>query len=147
MKKWRPFLFIGIILVLSAGNCVLLAQGGFTLKVDVSLIPLDVAVYDAKGDPVKTLTRDDFLVYEDGDLQDIQHFEPADAAYTILLLFDTSGSTKNQLGFMVDAGNRFLINLRLTDQVSLASFTVGVTKLLDWRTRAGPGMQVVIPPG
>src|SRR5687767_8622866 len=119
MEKWRPFLFIGIILILSGGNCLLLAQGGFTLKVDVSLIPLDAAVYDAAGNPVMTLTRDDFLVYEDGVLQDIQHFEAADAPYNILLLFDTSGSAKNQIGFMVDAGNRFLSNLRRDDHVAL----------------------------
>src|SRR5688572_10257030 len=132
MKRWRPFKFFGIALILSVCS-LLLAQGGFTLKVDVSLIPLDAAVYDAAGNPVMTLTRDDFLVYEDGVLQEIQHFEAADAPYNILLLFDTSGSTKGQIGFMVDAGNRFLINFRGNDHVALATFTVGVTKLLDWK--------------
>src|SRR5262245_20009536 len=75
-------------------------QSGFTLKVDVSLIPVDVAVYDPQGNAVKTLTKDDFVLYEDGTLQEIRHFETVDAPYNILLLFDTSGSTTNQNGFM-----------------------------------------------
>lgn len=122
-------------------------QGGFTLKVDVSLIPVDVAVYDTQGNAVKTLNSEDFVLYEDGAPQEIRHFETVDAPYKILLLFDTSGSTRNQLGFMMDAANRVLQTLRRDDQVSIASFTVGVTKLLDWRTRTGGSQQVAIPPG
>jgi len=124
----------------------LMAWQGFTLKVDVSLIPLDVVVHDARGNTVRTLTRDDFVIYEDGELQDIQYFEGVDAPYKILLLFDTSGSTRNQTGFMVDASNRVIQTLRFEDQVAIATFTVGVTKLVDWRSRFGVEQQVAIPP-
>jgi VWFA-related protein len=127
-------------------STTLIAWQGFTLKVDVSLIPLDVVVRDAQGNTVRTLAQDDFVIYEDGELQQIQYFEGVDAPYKILLLFDTSGSTRNQIGFMVDASNRVLQALRLEDQVSIASFSVGVTKLVDWRTRAGSARQVAIPP-
>jgi VWFA-related protein len=48
---------------------------------------------------------------------------------------------------MVDAANRVLQALRLDDQVAIATFTVGVTKLLDWRTRRGPSLQMTMPPG
>ena len=141
----RPFAIALMFLVFAAPLAG--RQGGFTLKVDVSLIPVDVAVYDSQGNTVKTLTSDDFVLYEDGTPQEIRHFETVDAPYKILLLFDTSGSTRNQLGFMMDAANRVLQTLRRDDQVAIASFTVGVTKLLDWRTRLGSSQQVAIPPG
>jgi VWFA-related protein len=148
MKSRIPLLFFRSTLILLACLSPILArQEGFTLKVDVSLIPLDVAVYDKQENPVKTLTMDDFSVYENGVRQNIQHFESVEAPYTTLLLFDTSGSTINQIGFMTDAGNRFLGNLRLEDQISMASFSVVVTKMLDWRTKRGPSQQIIIQPG
>ena len=40
----------------------------------VTLVPLDVRVVDAKGNPVKDLTAADFTLYEDGIKQEIAHF-------------------------------------------------------------------------
>jgi len=116
----------------------------FRLKVDVSLIPLDVAVYDVTGQPVKNLTRDDFLVYEDGELQTVQSFETSEAPYRVLLLFDTSGSTRNQFTFLLEAANVFLRTLRPTDLIAIARFDDVVIKLQDWRPRGGPSTNVLI---
>jgi len=49
------------------------------LKVNVRLVTLDIVVTDKKGNPVTNLTRDDFKVYEDGQLQRIRTFEPPSA--------------------------------------------------------------------
>jgi VWFA-related protein len=42
----------------------------------VELITVDAVVVDAKGEPVKGLTKDDFVVKEDGQPRDIMSFEP-----------------------------------------------------------------------
>jgi Ca-activated chloride channel family protein len=136
----------GVVLIACLGVYVSAQAPGLALKVEVSLIPLDVAVYDSRGNPVNTLTREDFLIYEEGVLQDIQHFDAADAPYHVLLLFDTSGSTRNQVPFMIEAVNRFFMNMGLNDQVAVASFDVQVAKLLDWRTRGGPSRQIALTP-
>jgi len=117
----------------------------FSLKVDVSLVSVDVVAYDSKGDSVPNLTKEDFLVLEDGEPQEIQHLETTEAPYNTLLLFDVSGSTNSQSRFMLNAANRFLASLRMQDQVAIASFDTDVTKLLDWRTRLGASQQVVLP--
>jgi VWFA-related protein len=44
----------------------------------VELVNIDVVVTDTKGKPVRGLTRDRFVVYEDGVPQTITHFEPID---------------------------------------------------------------------
>ena len=46
-----------------------------TLRSGVILVPVDVRVVDAKGNPITDLTRADFQVFEDGVLQEIAHFE------------------------------------------------------------------------
>src|SRR5678809_1607494 len=131
----RPRSWIGAVALLILFTSGLFAQDSpFRLKVDVSLIPIDVAVYDASGKPVSGLPADDFVVLEDGEPQPIQHFEPVDAAYNTLLLFDVSGSTENQRPFMIEAANRFLANIRPADSVAIASFDSVVTRLMDWRT-------------
>ena len=136
------FVAIGVM----STRCDLFAQSSpFRLQVEVSLIALDVAAYDSSSNPVRNLTMDDFLVFEDGIPQTIQHFEPMDAAYNSLLLFDVSGSTENQLPFMIQASNRFLNNLRSQDQAAVASFDSVVTKLMDWRTRGGMSGVVPVP--
>jgi Ca-activated chloride channel family protein len=133
-----------VVLIACLAGYLLAQVPGLALKVEVSLIPLDVAVYDLRGNPVNTLTREDFLIHEDGVLQDIQHFDAADTPYHVLLLFDTSGSTRNQFPFMIEAVNRFFVNLGSNDQVAVASFDVQVAKLLDWRTRGGPSRQIAL---
>lgn len=44
------------------------------LRSTVLLVPIDVRVVDANGDPVPGLTASDFAVYENGAKQDIAHF-------------------------------------------------------------------------
>jgi VWFA-related protein len=41
---------------------------------EVVLVPVDVRVVDAKGDPVTDLSADEFTVFENGGRQDIAHF-------------------------------------------------------------------------
>jgi VWFA-related protein len=50
------------------------AQGPVFLT-RVTVVPLDVRVVDRHGNPVNDLTKDDFLVFEDGVRQAITHFE------------------------------------------------------------------------
>jgi len=44
------------------------------IRVQVRLVPVDVIVTDAKDRPVIDLKREDFQIYENGQLQEIRHF-------------------------------------------------------------------------
>src|SRR5262245_35377885 len=115
--------FMRLLLIVAASAALVLAQDpDFTLKVDVSLVSLDVSVLDADDRPVTTLRREDFLVYENGELQQIRNFSPTTTARNVLLLVDRSGSMRSQWPFVVEALNRFMTRLRAQDQVSIVAF-------------------------
>jgi VWFA-related protein len=46
-----------------------------TFRTWTTLIPVDVRVLDRNGNPVTSLTRDDFTIFEDGTVQKIGYFE------------------------------------------------------------------------
>ena len=64
----------------------------FTISADVELVVLDVSVKDAKGGYASGLSKDDFKVFDNGKLQPIKHFSPADLPVTVGLVVDNSGS-------------------------------------------------------
>ena len=105
----------------------------YTLRVDVPLVSLEVAAFDAGGRALTTLTGEDFQVYEDDTPQEIRNFAPVGTPYNILLLFDRSGSTQNQWPFMQRAVARFLENLRPQDKIAIAAFDDDFDMLLDWK--------------
>lgn len=127
--------FVRFVLVGMIASAVLAAQDSpYTLKVDVASISLDVAVFDGSGTPVTNLSKEDFEIYEDGRLQQIQSFSPSASPYNVLLIIDQSGSMRSQVQFVSEAVNRFFANLRAQDQVEFAGFDNSVHLLIRWRS-------------
>ncbi|HZI51832.1 MAG TPA: VWA domain-containing protein [Terriglobia bacterium] len=123
------------------------AQQEFQLKVNVSLVSVDVGVYDRKGEAVTTLKRDDFLVYEDDQPQEIRAFEPSGVAFNALLVVDRSGSMRNAWDSMVSGLNRFMEVLRAQDRVAIAAFDNEIEMVSKWRSaRSGQQEKVGIAP-
>jgi Ca-activated chloride channel family protein len=94
-----------------------------------------VNVTDSNGRPVSTLTKEDFQVFEDSVPQNIQSFSPVDVPYSVLLLFDCSGSTKPQQPLLLAAMRRFMNRLRPQDAIAIAQFGTGTDLRLDWKPR------------
>ena len=68
------------------------ANGRYTLSADAFEVVLNASVFDGSGQTVQTLAQDAFHVYEDGVPQTINSFRHEDAAVSIGLLIDSSGS-------------------------------------------------------
>src|SRR4026207_1560771 len=111
-------------------------QQPLELRVDVSLVTLDVEVTDSVGRPVSTLKQEDFQVYENGMLQTIRSFDSVETPYNILLLFDCSASTQPDWPFLVEAMNRFGQMLRPQDRIEIAQFGGRFKVLRKWFGRA-----------
>src|ERR1043165_2375887 len=99
------------------------------IKTETSLVQLNVGVVDKQGRPVTSLTKNDFVIYEDGIKQSIQHFEPVEAPFSLVLMLDMSGSTVNFRQQLKLASQRFLDALAPEDRVSVIQFNKDV-KLL-----------------
>jgi VWFA-related protein len=116
---------IAAILLLICG-CTLLASSFSqqnTLKVDVNLVNVFVTVKDSAGKFVLDLTRDDFRVYEDGELQNVDVFEKQDQVdSSIGILMDTSGSMVDILPFMKTGIRDFTRALAQSDEYFVFAF-------------------------
>ena len=99
------------------------------IRTETSLVQLNIGVVDRQGRAVTSLTKNDFVIYEDGVKQSIQHFEPVDAPFSLVLMLDMSGSTINFRQQLKLASQRFLDALAPEDRVAVIQFNKEVKSL------------------
>jgi VWFA-related protein len=104
------------------------------VRTETSLVQLNIGVVDKQGRPITSLTQKDFVVYEDGVKQSIQHFEPVDAPFSLVLMLDMSGSTVNFRQQLKLASQRFLDALAPEDRVAVIQFNKDVKSLAGFTT-------------
>ena len=92
------------------------------IKVDTSLVNVQAIVTDATGRFVTGLERGDFVVREDGRLQEIANFSSTETPFNVALLIDTSHSTHNRLPTIRKAASAFIKQLHPQDRVLVVSF-------------------------
>ena len=107
------------------------------VRTETNLVQLNVGVVDPRGRAVTSLARNDFTVYEDGVKQQILHFEPADAPFSLVLLLDVSGSTVNFRQQFKQAAVRFLDALAPEDRVAVVQFNAKVKILVGFSKERG----------
>jgi Ca-activated chloride channel family protein len=96
---------------------------GDVVRVDTTLVSIPVSVMDRDGKYIPNLTKDDFRVWEDGTEQKVAYFASTEKPFTVALLIDTSGSTRNKLEEIQDAAIAFVDQLRPDDRVMVVSFS------------------------
>jgi Ca-activated chloride channel homolog len=99
------------------------------IRTETSLVQLNIGVVDKQGRAITSLTRNDFVVYEDGVKQSIQLFEPVEAPFSLVLLLDMSGSTISFRQQLKLASQRFLDVLAPEDRVAVIQFNARVKSL------------------
>ena len=104
------------------------------ITTNTSLVQLNIGVVDRQGRAVTSLTKNDFVVYEDGVKQSIENFEPVDAPFSLVLLLDMSGSTINFRQQLKLASQRFLDALAPEDRVAVIQFNAKVKSLTGFST-------------
>ena len=104
------------------------------IRTETSLVQLNIGVVDKQGRAVTSLTKNDFVIYEDGVKQSIQLFEPVDAPFSLVLMLDMSGSTINFRQQLKLASQRFLDALAPADRVAVIQFNKEVKSLTGFTT-------------
>ncbi len=121
--------------------CVASLAGGLAfaavpaqIRVEVNQVNLFATVRDKHKSIVTGLTKDDFQVYEDGQLQEITNFSlDTDLPITLGMLIDTSGSEYYMLSAEKDAASRFFGRvLRKGDLGMVMTFDTDVDLLADF---------------
>jgi len=104
-----------------------------TIRVETNLVSIPVSVRDRKGRFITNLRQDDFKIFENGVQQEIRHFAPIEQPFSVVLLIDTSGSTKLRMKEIQEAAIAFVEQLRPADRVLPIAFDNEVVALLqDW---------------
>ncbi len=103
-----------------------------TLKVDVKLVNVFATVTDQNGAPVASLKRNDFKLYEDGELQKIAVFDrESELPLSIVMGIDASLSTRKDLKLELESARRFAkAILRPIDALSVYSFSEVVDEVV-----------------
>lgn len=115
------------------------AGQGFSFRSNTDLINVTVTVTDDNGRFVPGLTRDDFIVYEDGKPQAVQQFDSDRVPVSLGIALDTSGSMAGEKIQAAEAAlNRFLFDLLgKNDEVFLYRFDSRPELIQGWtRDRA-----------
>ena len=123
-------------LVAAASVVPLAGQDGFRFRSTTELINVTATVTDSSGRFVSGLRKEDFVVREDGERQQISHFSSDRVPVSLGIVLDVSGSMSGEKFQAAErALNRFLYDLLAPeDEVFILSFSDRTDLVSDWTT-------------
>jgi len=92
------------------------------LKTDTNLVMVPVVATDRGGMYIPDLTQNDFVLSEDGVPQQISFFSAITKPFHVVLMLDTSASTRDKLRLIQNAAYAFVQQLKPADRVKVISF-------------------------
>ncbi|HEV7903117.1 MAG TPA: VWA domain-containing protein, partial [Pyrinomonadaceae bacterium] len=92
------------------------------VKVDTSLVNLNVRVIDRANRPVNDVRQEEFKIFEDGVPQQIFSFTRAEVPISYGVVVDNSGSMKTQLEKVIDATRTIIQQNKPGDETFLERF-------------------------
>ncbi len=125
-----------------------------TVKFDTDLVTVPLIATDRAGTYITDLSKEEFKITEDDVLQEVAFFGKVAAPFHVVLLLDTSSSTRDKLKEIQRAANTFVDQLQPQDRVKVISFDDKVNDLNDFtsnrdllhaainKTKSGEGTKV-----
>jgi VWFA-related protein len=92
------------------------------IKVDTALVTTPVSVLDRQGRFIGGLRKRDFKIFENDVPQPITYFQSEEQPFIVVLMIDTSPSTRYKIDDIHWAAIQFLNQLRPNDKVMVVSF-------------------------
>ena len=102
------------------------------IKLRTEEVLLNVTVTDPYGHQATELTKDEFIVAEDGQRQDIASFVVSSVPVNVVLMLDASGSVISEINSLRDAASHFVTQLGPEDKTSVIEFHTNVELIQDW---------------
>jgi len=90
--------------------------------VDTELVNLNVRVVDRNNRPVNNLAQSAFKIFEEGQQQHIEYFSTAEVPTNYTMVLDNSGSLRQQLEKVIEAGKILVNSNKPQDEASIIRF-------------------------
>lgn len=100
-----------------------------TLKIATDLVTVPVIATTREGNYIPDLLQAEFNISENGVKQEVAFFATVTAPFHVVLMLDTSGSTKEKLNLIREAAIAFVDQLQKGDRVKVISFDDQVREL------------------
>lgn len=92
------------------------------IVVETDLVTTPISVMDRNGRFIPGLKKKDFKIFENGVQQELTFFQSEETPFTVILMIDTSPSTKYHIDEIHYAALTFVNQLRPLDQVMVVAF-------------------------
>ena len=92
------------------------------IEIDTELVNISVRVVDRNNRPINNLPQTDFKIYEDGALQAIDFFSKSEVPTNYSLVIDNSGSLRQQIEQVIEAGKTLIGANRPDDETAIIRF-------------------------
>lgn len=106
-----------------------------SIRLRADEVLLNITVMDPYGRQATDLVKNDFIVAEDGQRQDIASFLISSVPVNVVLMLDASGSVAGEIASLRDAAMRFVSQLGPEDKVSIIEFHTNVELIQDWTSK------------
>jgi hypothetical protein len=93
-----------------------------TIRLESTLVNLPLLVSDRSGRFIPQLSKNDFLLYEDGVKQEVASFGSEEVPFSVALLLDVSPSVQGNIPDIQEAALAFVHQLRAHDRVMVVAF-------------------------
>jgi hypothetical protein len=103
-----------------------------TLKIETDLVTVPVIATDMNGIYAADLKKEEFNIWEDGNKQEVAFFATVNAPFHVVLMLDTSASTREKLGQIRQAAISFVEQLQENDKVKVIVFNDWIKDLNDF---------------
>lgn len=100
-----------------------------TLRIATDLVTVPVVATTREGIYIPDLRQEDFNVSENGVKQEVAFFATVSSPFHVVLMLDTSGSTREKIGLIREAAIAFVDQLQSVDRVKVISFDDQVREL------------------
>ena len=117
-------LFVAVILAVATAATI--TGQTPTLRGGTHTVSVYASVVDTAGHLVTGLTKDDFLVLDDGKRQELTVFTADEQPITIIVMLDRSGSVTQQYAHVRDAAEQFVRSLTDDDRARIGSFSSSI---------------------
>jgi hypothetical protein len=102
------------------------------IKLDTTLVVIPVIASDSNLLYIPDMKKDEFTLYEDAVTQEIVFFGAIKEPFHLVLMLDTSGSTREKLSEIQHAARSFVEQLQPADRVKVISFDDQVRTLCNF---------------